>query len=257
MKVMFFLKQIILLLISPLVVSLMLMTASLILLKVKKEKIAKRLFVSGSLILLIFSQPWVANVLLYPLEYNEKLYDSSKISQGEIIFVPACYYQTRYNLPEISRWHECSLQRLVQAKILSEKLNIPIVLTGGNFLDDKSVNYSEKAKSFLERLGVDQSNIISIPIGTDTFSEITALSNLYNEKKTITVTSATHRIRIEMMLKQLRMETTVVSVDFQSSGELKPFIAPPSISSLERVKKALYEYLAIAKYQITKNSIKG
>jgi len=239
------------------VVSLVLITASLILLKIKKEKIAKRLFVLGSLILLIFSQPWVANVLLYPLEHHEKLDEPSIISRGEVIFVPACYYQTRYNLPEISRWHECSLQRLVQAKILSEKLNIPIVLTGGNFLDDKSVNYSEKAKSFLETLGVNQNNIISIPSGTDTFSEIIALSNLYGKKKTITVTSATHRIRIEMMLKQLEMKSTVVSVDFQSSGELKPFIGSPSISSLERVRKALYEYLAIAKYQITKNSIKG
>lgn len=254
---MFYLKQITLLLISPLVVSLTLMAASLILLRVNKKKVAKRLFVLGSLVLLIFSQPWVANVLLYPLEHTEKLYDSSKVSQGEVIFVPACYYYAHYNIPEISRWHECSLQRLVQAKILSEKLNIPIVLTGGNFLDDKSVNYSEKAKSFLETLGVDQNNIISIPTGTDTFSEIIALSNLYNKKKTITVTSATHRIRIEMMLKQLEMETTVVSVDFQSSGELKLFIAPPSISSLEQVRKALYEYLAIAKYQITKNSIKG
>ena len=247
---MFFLKQIILLLISPLVVSLMLMTASLILLKVKKEKIAKSLFVSGSLILFIFSQPWVANVLLYPLEHHEKLYDSSKISRGEIIFVPACYYQTRYDLPEVSRWHECSMQRLIQAKILSDELGIPIIVTGGSFLSDKDVKYSEKAKQFLEVLGVLPNRIISVPEGTDSQSEVNALKRRFNRLSLVTITSATHQFRLSQILEKAHINSNVVQVDFQSSGELKPFLTAPSILALERTRRAIYEYMAIAKYYV-------
>ncbi|WP_390607393.1 YdcF family protein [Alteromonas gracilis] len=228
----------------------MLMTASLILLKVKKEKIAKRLFVSGSLILFIFSQPWVANVLLYPLEHHEKLYDSSKISRGEIIFVPACYYQTRYDLPEVSRWHECSMQRLIQAKILSDELGIPIIVTGGSFLSDKNVKYSEKAKQFLEVLGVQPNRIISVPEGTDSQSEVNALKRRFNRLSIITITSATHQFRLSQILKNAHINSNVVQVDFQSSGELKPFLTSPSILALERTRRAIYEYMAIAKYYV-------
>jgi len=246
---MLFLKQIALLLISPLVVGLFLISTSFIYKKFRNEKAAQYLLVTGLIILLTFSQPWVSNILLYPLEYSRKPYELAEIAKSDAIFVPACYYQTRYNLPEISRWHECSLQRLVQAKILAEKLNIPIVVTGGKFLANETVNYSEKAKSFLEMLGVEPENIISIPKGTDTFSEAEALRVLFYQKRIITVTSATHQIRASMILEQLGMKPKVVSVDFQSSGELTPFISTPSIFALERVRKALYEYLAIAKYK--------
>lgn len=247
---MLFLKQITLLLISPLVISLLLISASFIFKSAENGKAAKRLLISGFLILLVFSQPWVSDVLLYPLEHSREPYKLAEIVESDAIFVPACYYQTRYNLPEISRWHECSLQRLVQAKILSEKLHLPIVVTGGNFLADKTVSYSEKAKSLLEMLGVPSENIISIPNGTTTFSEFEALRNLFNQKRIITITSATHRIRVRMISEQLGMKSKIISVDFQSSGELKPFITTPSILALERVRRAIYEYLAITKHKM-------
>lgn len=246
-------KQITLLLISPLVMSVFFIVLSVVANKVKKIKTARGLLLAGLFILLVFSQPWVANALLHPLEYNHVARSSLRDIKHEAIFVPACYYQTNFELPEVSRWHECSLQRLVQAQILSNKLALPIVVTGGNFLSDKKVTYSEKAEAFLMMLGVEPENITSISEGSDSLSEVRALSDHFRGKKLITVTSATHSTRIKEMLTQSGIDSDIVSVDFQSSGELTPFISYPDILALERTRKAFYEYLAITKYRIFEN----
>lgn len=247
-----FLKQITLILISPLTISVILILVSYAFKRANRLKIGKQISFLGILILLVCSQPWVANVLLYPLEYNSKRYHSSNLTKSDAIFVPACYYQTQYDLPEVSRWHECSMQRLIQAKILSDELEIPIIVTGGTFLADKDVKYSEKAKQFLEVLGVIPSKIISIPKGTDSQSEVEALKHGFNHLRLVTITSATHHYRLTQLLKNAQINSDIVQVDFQSSGELKPFISVPSILALERTRRAIYEYLAIAKYYVLK-----
>lgn len=245
-----FLKQITLLLISPLTVSLLLILMSYAFKKVNRLYICKLTLSSGIIILLVCSQPWVANTLLYPLEYSSKRYHSSDLTQSEAIFVPACFYQTQYDLPEVSRWHECSMQRLIQAKILSDELGIPIIVTGGSFLSDKDVKYSEKAKQFLEVLGVLPNRIISVPEGTDSQSEVNALKRRFNRLSLVTITSATHQFRLSQILEKAHINSNVVQVDFQSSGELKPFLTAPSILALERTRRAIYEYMAIAKYYV-------
>ena len=87
-----FLKQITLLLISPLTVSLLLILMSYAFKKASRLYICKLTLSSGIIILLVCSQPWVANTLLYPLEYSSKRYHSSDLTQSEAIFVPACFY---------------------------------------------------------------------------------------------------------------------------------------------------------------------
>ncbi|WP_231129126.1 YdcF family protein [Alteromonas mediterranea] len=245
-----YLKQITLLLISPLTISVLLILLSYAFKRANHLNIGKQMLLMGTFVLMVCSQPWVANILLYPLEYNSKLYNSSDLTKSDAIFVPACYYQTQYDLPEVSRWHECSIQRLIQAKILSDELKIPIIVTGGNFLADKDVIYSEKAKQFLEMLGVIPSKVISIPEGTDSQSEVDALTHSLKYSSLITVTSATHQYRLAQLLENANINSEFIQVDFQSSGELKPFLTVPSILALERTRRAIYEYLAIAKYYV-------
>jgi len=245
-----FLKQIILLLISPLTISVLLILMSYAFKRANYLNTGKKILLMGVLVLMVCSQPWVANVLLYPLEYNSKRYHSSDLTRSDAIFVPACYYQTQYDLPEVSRWHECSIQRLIQAKIFSDELKIPIIVTGGSFLADKDVKYSEKAKQFLETLGVTPDKVISIPEGTDSLSEVEALKTRFGHMTLVTVTSATHQYRLAQILKNADINSEIFQVDFQSSGELNPFLSLPSILALERTRRAIYEYLAIVKYNV-------
>jgi len=51
----------------------------------------------------------------------------------DYILVLACYYSTFGNVPETSRWSECSMQRNIEALRLHRKSGAPIILSGGNF----------------------------------------------------------------------------------------------------------------------------
>ena len=248
------LKQIVLFLTSPLCVSLVLLAASVCYLKLLKPQRATTFLTISLALLLVFSQSWVANLLLYPLEFSE-LEEQRNNAKPDIIFVPACYYHTEGNIPEITRWHECSIQRMLQAHQLHKELQIPIVLTGGNFLHDKSIFFASKAKMFMMTLGVDEENIIAIPSGYNTRSEVIALKARLPEKNILAISSATHRFRLSHLLSDFQYQHEVIGVDFHSSGELTPYLSKPSPNALYNTGRAVYEYLAIAKYFIYDSSI--
>lgn len=195
--------------------------------------------------LVITTQPYFADLILYPLEHKQEYYSKEKNSNNvDYIFTPACYYSTHGDVTEVSRWAECSLQRLVRSAQLSKELNVPIIISGGNFLFDKSVIYADKASELLISLGVSKSLIIPRRSGTSTQEEIGNVAPLVKNKTVILVTSATHIQRcnylftVNTQLKSLLF----APVDYQSSGELNPYISFPSLYAAVRVQKALYEY---------------
>lgn len=248
------LKQIVLFFMSPLCISVILLFLSLYFSKVYKTEKAEKLSRLSLVILLIFSQPWISNLLLYPLEFWE--FEANEVkAKPDVIFVPACYYHSRGKIPEITRWHECSLQRMLLAYELHKELKLPIAFTGGNFLSDDSIFFADKAKAFMTSLGVDSTDIIAIPKGYNTKSEIIALKARLPDEKVVAITSATHRFRLTSLLSDFQIRHQVLSVDFQSSGELKPYFTIPSADGLVNTGKAIYEYLAIAKYYIYDRSI--
>lgn len=247
-----FLREIILFIISPLCLITVFFAASLWLLYSSKVKSAKRLLSVTFISLMIFSQSWVSSIILYPLEFGFDE-ESETFDVPEYIYTPACYYSTHGAVPEISRWHECSLQRLLQAKMLSEQYQVPLVLTGGNFLFDKTIGYAIKAQEFLVSLGMPADNIIVLNEGSSTFTEIKAFGKSYPNTKVLAVTSATHQRRVSMMLADANIQAKVKGVDFKSSGELKPFASMPSATALDSTRKAFYEYVALLKYLIFGN----
>ncbi|MDO6566308.1 YdcF family protein [Alteromonas sp. 1_MG-2023] len=247
-----FFREITLFIISPLCLIAAFFAASLWLLYSSKVNSAKLLLSITFISLMIFSQSWVSSIILYPLEFGFDE-ESETFEVPEYIYTPACYYSTHGSVPEISRWHECSLQRLLQAKMLSEQYRVPLILTGGNFLFDETIGYAVKAQELLVSLGMSADNIITLNEGTSTFTEIRALEKSYANAKVLAVTSATHQRRVSMMLKDADIRAIVKGVDFQSSGELKPFVTTPSASSLDKTRKAFYEYIALLKYLIFGN----
>lgn len=198
---------------------------------------------------LLTTQPYVADLLLYSLEYDLPQTNTLKESKNaDFIVTPACYYSTIGKVSEISRWSHCSLQRLVQASKLSKELDKPILVTGGNFLHDPDTNYSLKAYDLLLDLGVPRKNLILVAKGTNTASEIESIKGYIIKKNVILVTSATHVRRASMLLSEYCNEISIFPVDFHSSGRLTPYIKLPSLSAMRRVEIAMYEYGARAKY---------
>jgi len=216
---------------------------------IKNKKLASKLVCASLIWLLTWSQPYAADVLLYPLERSQKVKRLLYKNQDapDYIFVLACYYNTEGDLPDISRWSDCSLQRLVQTVKLYEKTKSKIVVTGGRFLDNQDISYSQKAKAFLISLGVPEDKIITTDKGTNTYEEIRSISQLVVNRKLLVVTSATHVLRVSNELNNVSTEVAFFAVDYHSGGELLPYLRMPSLSALVASQSAIYEYLALLK----------
>ena len=245
-------KALVLELISPLKLSFFLIVLALIARYFfKRVKLSNYLALVSISWLLIWSQPYSADLLLYPLERSEKatnqLYKAN--SQPDYILVLACYYNTQGDVPEVSRWSHCSLQRLVQAAILHAQTKSKIVLTGGYFLENENINYSQKAEAFLISLGVPSQDIIKTNEGTNTQEEISSANNVINQKEILVVTTATHVLRVTKELEGASKTVSFFPVDYHSGGDLTPYLTLPSLAALEGSRLAFYEYLALIKQQ--------
>ncbi|GMM68912.1 hypothetical protein MTsDn1_22070 [Alteromonas sp. MTD1] len=240
-------KQLAMFLVSPLCLSICLLLLNILMLKRNKLSAVKTFNIVALSLLLVFSQPWVADLVLNPLEFQSASTEAKEI-QPDYIFVPACYYHTEGNVPTITRWHECSLQRMLEAIKQQKKLEVPIVLTGGKFLQNKDVVFAREAEKFLHTFGVNHNNIIVIEAGWNTKSEVISLKEHLPDARVVAISSATHQIRLSYLLSDAGIEHTISAVDYHSSGDLSFYIVPPSSNALIKIQRAAYEYLALLKY---------
>ncbi len=203
------------------------------------------------ILLILSSQPYSADLILFPLEHNYRgTSKQSNFDDVDILFTPACYYSTYGDVSEMSRWSECSLQRLTRSAQLSIELQVPVIVTGGNFLHDSFVTYATKAEQLLQSLNIPRENIIVVGRGTNTSEEVASIKHIIAQKRVLLITSATHVKRSKNLLEKSSKSVIAAPVDFHSSGDLTPFIGVPSINAMKRIKIALYEYGARIKQWI-------
>lgn len=200
--------------------------------------------------LLLWSQPYASDVLLHFIEYKPESESAPPLHSPDYILVLACYYSTQGDVPEISRWAECSLQRNVEAVRLHNKSQAPIVITGGNFLHDSSINYSNVAYEFFVSMNIDKKNLITTNKGTNTHEELLSASQYLENKHIWVVSSATHIFRLKKELANIAASTTYFPVDYHSKGSLTPYITLPSQKALENTRVAFYELLANVKFTL-------
>ncbi len=211
-------------------------------------KAVRRTLMSLSVLwILLCSQPYVSDLMLYPLEH--KFPQPSLTTQTDYIHVLGCYYDTDGDMSEISRWSECSLQRYIEAFRIYQNTNTKIIVSGGYFLKDKEINYAERAAELLYSLGVPSSHVVVIPEGTTTSEEIALVLARFSDATLGAVSSATHLTRLKMMYRNHSSPVVLFPVDFHSSGDLTWSIKLPSIIALNGVQRALYEFFAIVKYK--------
>ncbi|WP_414828096.1 YdcF family protein [Alteromonas sp. H39] len=247
MLVMEILKFIAIQLASPLALSFLFAAIAAIFFKLKKRKASKTAAVLSATILFLFSQPMVADLILYPLENAEpsKIFNADK-QKPDYILVLACYYNTKGNIPEVSRFTECSLQRLAQAFLTHKKTGAPIIVSGGRFLSDDDIVYAEKAADMLRNLGVDANNLTIVGEGTTTQEELHFVETLLSGKSVVIITSATHLFRVDKLMNH-SLEYSFLPVDYLTSNQPSFYLTLPSPTAIERSRRAFYEYFAIAK----------
>jgi uncharacterized SAM-binding protein YcdF (DUF218 family) len=245
-------KSVVLVLISPLKFAFILCLFAILSRVFKRSKFERIFFGVAIGWVLVFSQPYVADLLLFPLEYaqKEEVPPSLSNQSSRYVFPLACYYQTHTTIPEISRWPECSLLRMLMAKNLAQHYDAKIIVTGGFFLHDKNVNYAERAAHFFIQQGWPKNQLLVQKTGSNTREELLAVKSIVHNSPVIIVTSATHTYRVERLAEDLNINAKVVSASYNSGGKLTPYLRLPSAEALLQSQSAFYEYLAILKYHL-------
>lgn len=223
----------------------------------------KMSIVVGACWLLLCSQTFFSHKLIAPLDDFSPIVKASDsiVQQNSSIFVLACFVEKQKDLPLVSGWHECSLQRLVQATILYKQNPVPIFISGGDFLAASTPTYTESAEALLLGLGVAPKDIVLVGRGTNTMEEMVAVYPLLPEGQVAIVSSSTHMNRITKFDQHLKGQlwnnqhekftTLLVPVDHIVTRQ--PDLSPnfPAIYSIEIVERALYEYVAILTHMLS------
>lgn len=214
-----------------------------------KKGLAKSLLFMAIIWLSLCSQYFFSSLLLQPIEYRypAQALQARTLSTATQIYILAGYYQTSTTLPEHTRWSDATYQRISNGLFLSQYWDIPLIISGGNFLRDTEQNYTEAVANFYLRRGVAENNLILVKTGTNTYEELTAVAPLLAGETTIIISSATHITRIAMILNKIAPNAQVrfFPVDYLSSSTWTFSLNNPSAISIAHVERAIYEYIAL------------
>ena len=241
-----------LILISPLNQSILGIIVGVFLLKfVNIKPWVGKCFVWLSIVwLTLCSQYFFSYLLIEPLEkaFPPIKLNNDKWKTADAIWVLACYHFDAKTLPLVSQFNPCSIERLLQAANMYRVKAMPIYLTGADFNLNSQLNHASQASKLLVELGVNECDIIIVNEGRNTWSEANALQDKIQNKKLAVISSATHGIRVTSILAKLNIKFIFVPVHYATKSDNTFKINAPSIQSLDRTERALYEYGALAKY---------
>lgn len=192
--------------------------------------------------------------LTYPsvllVKYLEDQYpvvhlNSEEWPATDAIVVLACNYFDDDDLPFVSRWPECSLQRNLHAAMMYQIKPMPIYLAAGvlNRLDTDS--QAAFNATFLHNLGVKPADIHIFPQGKDTQSEVAALAGPLQGKYVSLVTSASHQPRAVEYFRRQGIKVLAIPVEHLSRKNIQFTLDLPNARSLYRSERAIHEYLGL------------
>jgi len=251
------LKDLALVMISPLNQTIFLIVLGLLLLKFKPtyKKSYQASFILAATWLYLCSQYFFSYLLLSPLEtyVPAQKIENMVAKQNSAIFVLACFYYDAPDKPLVAQWNDCSLRRLMHAALMYKQAPQPIIVTGGDFNQYSDAIYAEAAKDFLGLLGVATQDIISIASAPGTRQEIRALIQHPRQfEHFYIVSSATHSYRLTYMMDEVKFDNfSLFPADYENINEFNFEPAMPSLLHMSRSRAAMYEYGAIVKMWLT------
>jgi uncharacterized SAM-binding protein YcdF (DUF218 family) len=219
-----------------------------------KRNIGKTIVAFSIIWGVLCSQYFFSYWLIAPLEnaFEPIPVYSEKWQSADAIWVLACFHFEAEELPRVSRFNQCSLERLVHAANMYRVKPMPVFLTGGDFNTETTLHHASEAAALLIELGVEASDIVIIDKGYNTASEgvkIQAEINKLEKPHTLAVvSSASHGIRLSKMLTKSDIKHIFIPVHYATKGNIEYRVNMPSATALARSERALYEYAANIKY---------
>ncbi len=221
----------------------------------------KKFFLSLTIISYLLSMPFIANLLIKPLEDIAYKISQNNAKADLVVILGGGYYEGSPNLP----LSQSSFKRAIYGLMLSKEHNIPI-LYNGTILESKNAKftYQELNKSlkldlkFAKNKIYQKSFIIYFENRALNTKDNAKLAKEFLEKnhiqnaKIFLVTSAYHMLRATQIFKSLNLQVIPKATDFQTSSEICYCNFFPSADGLRISYNALHEYVALLK-----NRVKG
>ncbi len=203
----------------------------------------RKTFIPLALAFLIFSTPYISNMLLYPLERWEPV---KKVDEN-VKFVVVLSGGAHRRKDLISSLGESSLKRLLEGvRICSHLKNCTLVLSGGSVLG--SPRESESMGKVLDSLKR-RAKVKMEGMSRDTYENALFVKRIVENSTFYLVTSAYHMKRSIFTFKKLGMNPIPAPCDFLME---KPTFSDyfPSWRGFKKSTIALHEYMGMLYYRL-------
>jgi uncharacterized SAM-binding protein YcdF (DUF218 family) len=143
------------------------------------------------------------------------------------------------------------LERIVAAVRIQKRLQVPIIASGGAYLDQK-IPEAEITRRYLIELGVPESKIYLDPKSRDTIENArntNAICTEYGFQNPILVTSSYHMKRSLLSFRKVRMRVLPFPVGLQSKEPAEFHWTDLLPTDYRDISRALKEYFGYAAYR--------
>lgn len=250
-----YLKNLVLLLVSPTSFSLLMLLVGLLFLWGKtNQKIGKILVTCGCLYLLLGSLPFLPDSLLKHIERHYAPYamdDSGKneLSDVKFIVVLAGGHVLHQELPITSQFTYEGLVRLIEGirlyRIIPEA---SLILSSGRGEDP--VSNAELMKDIGVALGLSQENLILETESRSSFDQARFVQSIVREESFLLVTSASHMLRSMALFKKLGMNPIAAPTGHLVKHYGNGISLFPNALNLRKTDILFYEILGLIKEKI-------
>lgn len=236
---MFFIKKIVSAFLMPLPIGLILLFIGVFFLLFNSYKKGRFFVIISFVWLALFSNAYISNSLLYPLEQNHKALLT--IPKVNYVLVLGGGHKTNNNLSITSQVNTISVNRLAEGIRIYKKLeNAKLIVSGYSGLNDKTPHAFMQKKLAIS-LGVKKEDILTMPNPKDTAQEALAVKEIVKNKKFILVTSASHMTRAMLLFKKQNLKVIAAPTGHLFDKKFLKFNA----KNLYKSKIAFHEYLGI------------
>ncbi len=184
--------------------------------------------------------PFFSNILELPL--LSKTNNFEKLEKYSYVLVPTAGVYKDFQ----SKWHPSSntLMRVSQGEKIAKKLNIPLIISGGN-LNNQGISEASSVEKYIL-----YNNVFYDHQSKNSYETVLNLKNIFNisgtKDKILIVTSPKHTLRMSLILDTHGYSVSSYAENIENSINLRSFIPDPR--TVHSTNSSLYEYMAILKY---------
>lgn len=243
---MFLMKKILSRFLFPVPLSLEFLLVGLFLLWfTRRERAGKALATCGAILLLGFSNTFISNALLRPLEHRYPpfgiVHAGADVHTVAFIAVLGGWADDDPNVPVTSHVSPDLMVRLIEGVFLHREIpGSKLILSGGN---DSATGMAKIAES----LGVKAGDILPLSEPRDTEEESQQIGPLVSSERFILVTSASHMPRAMELFRKRGLNPIAAPTDYLAPrNPIESDDLFPGGYNLFKSQVAIYEYLGLA-----------